>query len=172
MRGRPALPVVIACALALCLAGCASGAGEAPEETMSATSMTSADEAFETVDAAYLKSGARFTLVDVRTQEEYEKGHIPGAMLNSWDTIPTPCNAGSMGEQMAAGFAGTKVRKDTPLVLYCKTGVRAAKAATALMSAGYTDVAVYEGSWRDWSSDPSNPVQKGKKRGSIDALSK
>lgn len=66
-------------------------------------------------------------LVDVRTQGEFNDGHLPNAKL-----IPI-----NQVEQRIAEFGEDKDRK---IVLYCKAGVRAAKAETILKNNGYTQV--------------------------------
>ena len=45
-----------------------------------------------------------------------------------------------------------------PTVTTCGSGVTAAIAALALARLGNWDVAVYDGSWTEWASDPARPV--------------
>jgi len=71
------------------------------------------------------KKSEPFLLVDVRTQEEYRSGHIPGALNIPVDTIgakpPTP-------------------QKDALIILYCRSGNRSGTAKRILEQAGYTRV--------------------------------
>lgn len=71
------------------------------------------------------KKSEPFLLVDVRTQEEYRSGHIPGALNIPVDTIgakpPTP-------------------QKDALIILYCRSGNRSGTAKRVLEQAGYTRV--------------------------------
>lgn len=71
-------------------------------------------------------SGA--VVIDVRTPQEFEAGHIPGARLIPFDQI--------------AARAGELPAKDRPVVLYCRTGRRTGLAAATLQQLGYT--AVYD----------------------------
>jgi len=72
-----------------------------------------------------INSGA--LLVDVRSPGEFNQGHLPDAKL-----IPV----GDV-ESRIAEFGDDKNR---PIVVYCKAGVRAAKAINVLKEHGYTNV--------------------------------
>lgn len=63
-------------------------------------------------------------LIDVRTPEEYEAGHLNGAININWFSDDF------------FGQVGT-LPKDKTLYLYCKKGGRSIKAAEALDSLGY-----------------------------------
>ncbi len=78
----------------------------------------------EGVKARQLVDGGA-TLVDVRTPGEYASGHVSGAK-----NIPVQELAGRMDE----------IPKDRPVVLYCRSGMRSAKAAGMLTAKGYEDV--------------------------------
>ena len=69
-------------------------------------------------------NGAR--LYDVRTSEEYASGHFDGA--TNWPI-----------EDITAGKL-PDVDKATKLYVYCRSGNRSAQAASALKTAGYTNV--------------------------------
>lgn len=66
-------------------------------------------------------------LIDVRTQEEWDEGHIDGAThLTSKDTDSIMAAIGS--------------DKDRQVVLYCGSGKRAENVKTVLEQAGYTQI--------------------------------
>lgn len=66
-------------------------------------------------------------LVDVRTQSEVESGSLAGAIhLPHGQILELPEKAA--------------VNKDTPIVLYCRSGHRSGLATKALNDAGYTNV--------------------------------
>jgi phage shock protein E len=71
-----------------------------------------------------VESGAR--LVDVRTREEFEAGHLLGAV-----NIPVQELDRRMVELEPKG---------NPVVLYCRSGNRSGRAARMLKSAGYSAV--------------------------------
>jgi uncharacterized protein len=82
---------------------------------------------------------ARPTLVvDVRTPEEYGAGHVPGAR-----NIPVDAIA-AHADQLHAE-AG-----DSPIVLYCRSGRRAAEAARVLRARGVRKLRHLTGDWPGW----------------------
>ena len=76
-------------------------------------------------------------LLDVREQEEYDAGHIPGAVL-----LPV----GSINAESAAAVIPAK---DTVVLVYCRSGNRSKTASAALAELGYTGVYEFGGinSW-------------------------
>lgn len=66
-------------------------------------------------------------LVDVRTEAEYQSGHLPGAV-----NIPH--------DQLAARAAELKVPLDKQVVVYCKSGGRSDYAMALMRSMGYSAV--------------------------------
>jgi phage shock protein E len=76
-----------------------------------------------------IASGA--AVVDVRTADEYAEDHVPKAV-----NVPVDELSSRMAE-VAALVAGDKTR---PIVVYCGSGGRAAKAKRALEAAGYSRV--------------------------------
>ena len=76
-------------------------------------------------------------ILDVREQDEYDAGHIPGAVLLPVDTI---------NEETAASVIP---EKDTVVLVYCRSGNRSKTASKALVDLGYTQI--YEfGGIKDW----------------------
>ena len=71
-----------------------------------------------------VEDGAR--LIDVRSPGEYASGHIDGARNIPLDQI--------------AGRTKDVGRKDEPVVVYCRSGMRSAQAKSKLEAAGFTQV--------------------------------
>ncbi len=116
--------------LVLLLTGC----GAATEEGASmGYQQIGAEEAKQMME----EEKGEFVLLDVREQEEYDEGHIPGAVL-----LPV----GMIDEDTAAGVIP---EKDTVVLVYCRSGNRSKTASLALAELGYTHV--YEfGGIKDW----------------------
>jgi thiosulfate/3-mercaptopyruvate sulfurtransferase len=119
---------------------------------------------------AALSGQPEWTLVDARAPERYrgdnepidkKAGHIPGAAnhffgwnLDERGTFRTPEELrAKLGETI-----GSKVAADH-IVCYCGSGVTACHNLLALEHAGLTGAKLYPGSWSEWSSDPSRPVE-------------
>ena len=87
----------------------------------------------------FMAAEKNYLLVDVRTSKEYEKRHIPNAIL-----VPI--------EELREGKFGALPDKNRALLIYCWTGRRAEDAAEILVKNGYTRV--YEiGGLVDWTGD-------------------
>lgn len=67
-------------------------------------------------------------LVDVRSKEEYDAGHIEGAILMSVDSI---------SEKVAINNIESF---DASVIVYCRSGARSKEASRILKSLGYKNV--------------------------------
>ena len=82
------------------------------------------------------KSGAQAPFVlDVRAPEEFVTGHVPGAVNIPYDQVATRV---------------AEIPKDKDVVLYCRSGRRAAMAAEVLAAQGYTRLKHLEGDMPAW----------------------
>lgn len=88
--------------------------------------------------AAMLRAdgAARPVVIDLREPNEWNLGHLPGALH-----VPR----GRLESQIEA-----RVRRDQPVVLYCQGGSRSALAADTLRQMGYARVVSMAGGFRDW----------------------
>jgi len=77
-----------------------------------------------------------YVILDVRTQEEYEEGHIPGAIVISH-------------EQIEEKAEDALTDKDQLILVYCRSGRRSKLAAEALAELGYTNIKEF-GGITDW----------------------
>ena len=92
------------------------------------------------VDAARARALDGALWIDVREIDEWEQGHLPGAVL-----VPRG-NLESRIERIAPD-------KSRPVVLYCAVGARSAFSAKTLSELGYTDVHSLAGGIEDWKRD-------------------
>ena len=107
-------------ALTLGCVGCADG-GSATYEQISGAEAK-----------ALMDSESGYIIIDARTQEEYDEGHIPGAIL-----IP---------EYEIADRAEKELPDKKQLILvYCRSGRRSKIAAEELVKLGYTNVKEFGG---------------------------
>ncbi|AKA35228.1 MAG: rhodanese-like domain-containing protein [Muricauda sp.] len=84
--------------------------------------------------------GKDVQLIDVRTPQEYEAGHIDDAL--NFDIKNQPLFKEKIGT----------LDKDKPVYLYCKMGGRSARAAALLKEMGFKEIYDYSGGYDEWSS--------------------
>ena len=111
---------VVAALMAALLAAC--GASSKPSYRQ-----ITADEA-----ARMMQEETDFVLLDVRTQEEYASGHIPGAICIPNETI---------GSEEIPELPD----KDQLILVYCRSGNRSKQASQKLAEQGYTNVVEFGG---------------------------
>lgn len=128
---RNLMVTMLVAGLVLGLGACAGGgqpAASAPVAAAQAGAQASAKINTKITPADYqakFSAGADHLLLDVRTPEEFNSGHIPGAVNISVD-------------QLAQRLS--EVPQDKPVVLYCRSGNRSNQAAQILDRAGYTQI--------------------------------
>jgi thiosulfate/3-mercaptopyruvate sulfurtransferase len=102
-------------------------------------------------------------IVDARSNAEYVEGHIPGAVnvhyLDVADADPPLYWKSEAALQEL--FAGAGVERDKRIIPYCFSGVKSAVMFFTLYLVGYDDVALYTGSWNEWSMMPDAPIETG-----------
>ena len=77
-----------------------------------------------------------YIILDVRTQEEYDESHIPGAIVIPYDEV----------NEKAEGIL---TDKNQLILVYCRSGRRSKIAAEDLVSLGYTNIKEF-GGILDW----------------------
>jgi hydroxyacylglutathione hydrolase len=82
-----------------------------------------------------ITSGQKFTLLDVRSEEEWKKGHLPGALHIYLGDLPGQLD---------------RIPKDRPVTTYCASGGRAMIAASILRKSGFAEVEDSLGSMSAW----------------------
>ena len=107
-----------------------------------ATGNTNALTAFSNVgvdEFQALIADPNMQLLDVRTPEEFDEGHIAGATL-------VDVNDSSFVDRAVA-----ILDKQRPVAVYCRSGRRSARAATLLVAQGYTVTNLNGGvmAWQD-----------------------
>jgi len=94
-----------------------------------------------------MDAGEKLTLVDVREDNEWTQGHLPGAL--------------HLGKGIIERDIEQRVpQTDAKLVLYCGGGFRSALVAESLQKMGYTNVESMDGGWKGW-RDAGLPTEKG-----------
>lgn len=87
-----------------------------------------------------LKENNDINLVDVRSNEEFNGGHIPNSISIPLDNIDD-------------GILSKIKDKNEKIFLYCKTGRRSKIAAEKLVDLGYNKIGVLDGGIDNWKYD-------------------
>lgn len=113
-------------------------------DAISGTTRINAEQLLELLDAT-----PALVIIDARRREEYDRGHIEGAIF-MLDTDMTPA-------LLAKQLPG----KETPVVFYCngERCARSGNAAKKAVSWGYRQVYWFRGGWQEW-SDKGLPVSR------------
>ncbi len=118
-----------------------------------------------------IRADAGYCLIDARSSDRFRgenetldpvAGHIPGAL-----SLPFAGNLAEDGrflppEALEARFqdlVGSVPPERT--IFYCGSGVTAAHNILAMVHAGLGETRLYAGSWSEWITDPSRPVETG-----------
>jgi len=119
-RNKRFLIMLLTLALPFGCVGCSDGSSATYEQISGAEAK------------ALMDSESGYIIIDARTQEEYDQGHIPGAVL-----IP---------EYEIADRAEKELPdKDQLILVYCRSGRRSKIAAEELVKLGYTNVKEFGG---------------------------
>ena len=85
--------------------------------------------------ATWILSGERLTVLDVRNEDEWVHGHVPGALRVHVADVPHHAH---------------ELAHDAPVAVYCAAGYRSAIAASLLGQAGLPHVVHVDGPLSDW----------------------
>lgn len=75
---------------------------------------------------------SNYIILDTRTQEEYDEGHIPGAILIPYDEILQKAES-------------VLTDKNQLILVYCRSGRRSKLASEDLVKLGYTNIREFGG---------------------------
>ena len=145
--------------------------GAEPREPREFTGSPRPDMAVDVAEVAARLGTPAWTRVDARAPERYRgehepidrrPGHIPGAAnhffqwnLDEQGLFRTPEQLRARLKESFGDVSADRV------VCYCGSGVTACHNLLALEHAGLKGARLYAGSWSEWSSDPSRPVEEG-----------
>jgi rhodanese-related sulfurtransferase len=137
MRNRSMVVSVFVCAfLLLGLSAQTFAAPKGPMDFVNAAKAKITEVSAEQVKAD-LDAGKKFILLDVRSKEEFEAGHLPYA------------------KNVSRGLLEFMIGKAIPdrnaeIILYCRTGARSALATLVLNEMGYVNAKNMTGAFKAW----------------------
>ena len=97
--------------------------------------LTACGNSYETIDSNVAMDliSNEAIVIDVRSSDEYNTGHIEGSINIPVDSI-----------------SNVSYSKDTTIIVYCATGMRSANAAQTLIDMGYTNIYNLDGGLINW----------------------
>jgi thiosulfate/3-mercaptopyruvate sulfurtransferase len=108
------------------------------------------------------RTSSAVTLLDARSKQEYDAGHIAGAQLLTWQSVYADAKLQTFKSpaEVAALFAAAGAPADKAVIAYCQIGLRSSLLYFAARYAGLA-ASNYVGSWSEWSARglPSEPAR-------------
>jgi thiosulfate/3-mercaptopyruvate sulfurtransferase len=115
-------------------------------------------KAEQVVDA---RGAARFTGEEADPRPNVASGHIPGSFNLPYTQMYNADGTWKRGDELKAAFVEAGIDPAKPLVATCGSGLTAASLVFGAHLLGMEKVALYDGSWSDWGSDPETPKATG-----------
>jgi thiosulfate/3-mercaptopyruvate sulfurtransferase len=108
------------------------------------------------------RARARFAGTATEPREGLRSGHIPGSLNLPYDELTDrETHTVLPAEELARRFAAAGLERGRPVVTSCGSGVTACALAFGLHLLGWSDAAVYDGSWSEWGLPGDTPVETG-----------
>uniref|UniRef100_A0A8C1JG82 Rhodanese domain-containing protein n=1 Tax=Cyprinus carpio TaxID=7962 RepID=A0A8C1JG82_CYPCA len=89
-------------------------------------------------------------LVDVRTKDEVDRGHIPGSIHIPVENVESDMSLDTAEFQSKFGVVKPSL-DSSELVFYCQMGKRGALATEKARSLGFKNARNYAGGYKEWS---------------------
>ena len=137
--------LIAAVCLCFLLCGCAQNGASDSDATPDSVEAT-----YRQIDTekavAMMERETDYIILDVRTQEEFDAGHIPNAVC-----IPN--------ESIGTDEIPELPEKDQLILVYCRSGRRSKEASQKLADLGYTNIVEF-GGINDWTGETVSEKQK------------
>ena len=126
------------------------------QNNLATTENNSAVKNVSVAEAVDLINNKNAVIIDVRTPEEFAASHLPNANNFPVDTLSENTEA---IRAFLLLLKTTNLQQDKPILVYCRSGKRAARATEILKNLGVNSVHNLKGGIKAW-SDANNPLAK------------
>lgn len=116
--------------------------------------------------AVWTPLGSRFltpgeTSIDIGARGPMRAGRLPGAIhLNSSANLDPATWTYLPPDVLRARALAAGLRPEQRIITYCGVGISASLTLFALHLAGFEHLALYDGSWEEWGTDPQRPIAR------------
>ncbi len=133
----------------------------------------------DTPEAKRILASENAELVSIRSREEFlgnvsgynyieKAGRIPGAVFGNcgsdayhMENYRNHDHTMREYHEVASNWEENGITPDKEIAFYCGTGWRASEAFMNAYLMGWKNIAIYDGGWMEWCSDPENPIERG-----------
>jgi thiosulfate/3-mercaptopyruvate sulfurtransferase len=123
-------------------------------------------------DMSRAVAGHRIQIADARSKGRFEgredeprpvprRGHMPGSKNVPFGALLSGDGTFKSGRQIREAIEAGGINPEKPVIATCGSGITACTLALGLAILGNEHVAVYDGSWSEWTGMPEAPVVSG-----------
>jgi thiosulfate/3-mercaptopyruvate sulfurtransferase len=112
---------------------------------------------------------ANTVIIDVRTDDEYYAGTVPGSVHIDYVNNNFKDDSFKTVQQIKILYKDYDIMPEDTIIMFCKTSIRAANTYAALYNAGYRNLKIYDSAWLGWEAS-GNRIYTPEKEGTVSII--